>query len=152
MFILVVSSKWSKVNNLVLFTTGTILGSFFYGYIVLQIPGGYLAYRFGGTKVFGMSLLIGSLLTLLTPFVARTSVAALIALRVLEGVFLVRYTLLCDNVLQCFDAWQHEFVANTLGILPTKDRNFVQILELLIDEQTYDLNEIHIMYFTSNNA
>ena len=67
---------------------GTILGSFFYGYIVLQIPGGYLAYRFGGTKVFGFSLFVGSLMTLLTPVVARFSVAALIVLRVLEGVFL----------------------------------------------------------------
>ena len=60
---------------------------------MLQIPGGYLAYRFGGTKVFGLSLLVGSLLTLLIPFVARFSVAALIVLRVLEGVFLVSRTL-----------------------------------------------------------
>lgn len=68
---------------------GTILGSFYYGYLVLQIPGGYLAYRFGGTRVFGISLFAGSLMTMLTPFVARMSVIGLIVLRVMEGVFLV---------------------------------------------------------------
>ena len=57
---------------------------------MLQIPGGYLALRYGGTKVFGWALFFGSLFTLLTPFAARLSVVALIALRVLEGVFLVR--------------------------------------------------------------
>jgi MFS family permease len=89
---------WKTVKriSLVLFASGTILGSFFYGYIVLQIPGGYLAYRFGGTKVFGLSLFVGSLMTLLTPFVARFSVAALIVLRVLEGVFLVSYSIVWD--------------------------------------------------------
>ena len=67
-----------------------MLGAFFYGYIVLQIPGGYLALRYGGTRVFGWAMLFGSLLTLLTPLAARLSVWALVVLRILEGVFLVR--------------------------------------------------------------
>ncbi len=29
-------------------TQGLILGAFFYGYIVMQVPGGWLARRFGG--------------------------------------------------------------------------------------------------------
>ncbi len=33
-------------------TQGVILGSFFYGYIVTQIPGGWLATKFGGKRVF----------------------------------------------------------------------------------------------------
>lgn len=67
---------------------GAVLGSFYYGYIMLQIPGGYLALKFGGTRIFGLALFVASILTLLTPLAARTSVYALIVLRVLEGIVL----------------------------------------------------------------
>ena len=55
----------------------------------MQIPGGWLGQRFGGTRVFGICLGIASVLTMLTPIAARTSVAALITLRVIEGLALV---------------------------------------------------------------
>ena len=55
----------------------------------MQIPGGWLGQRFGGTRVFGICLGIASVLTMLTPLAARTSVAALITLRVIEGLALV---------------------------------------------------------------
>ena len=32
-------------------TQGLILASFFYGYIVTQIPGGYLATKYGGKRL-----------------------------------------------------------------------------------------------------
>ncbi|KAF1744207.1 LOW QUALITY PROTEIN: hypothetical protein MXB_4657 [Myxobolus squamalis] len=63
-------------------------GSFYYGYLVLQIPGGWLAYKFGGTHIFGASLGIASLLTLLTPFLARFNIYVLIGLRICEGLVL----------------------------------------------------------------
>ncbi|XP_054722553.1 sialin-like [Uloborus diversus] len=66
-------------------TQANILGSFFYGYLVTQVPGGRLAERFGGKWLFGGGVLCTSLLTLLTPLAARAGVAPLIALRVLEG-------------------------------------------------------------------
>ena len=69
--------------------SGMVLGSFYYGYIVLQIPGGWLATKIGGTRIFGAALFFASLLTLLTPLAARWSVYALIVLRVLEGIALV---------------------------------------------------------------
>ncbi|XP_012553658.1 vesicular glutamate transporter 2 isoform X2 [Hydra vulgaris] len=65
-----------------------VLGSFYYGYIVLQIPGGWLATKIGGTRIFGCAIFIASVLTLLTPAAARYSVYALITLRVAEGVVL----------------------------------------------------------------
>ena len=55
----------------------------------MQIPGGWLGQRFGGTRVFGICLGIASILTMLTPIAARTSVGALITLRVIEGLALV---------------------------------------------------------------
>jgi len=77
------------IFHLLLLFLGMVLGSFYYGYIVLQIPGGWLATKIGGTRIFGTALLLASILTLLTPAAARFSVYALIVLRVLEGVVLV---------------------------------------------------------------
>ena len=51
-----------------------------------QIPGGWLATRIGGKWVFGVGVLATSVLTLLTPVVARTNFYLLIFLRILEGV------------------------------------------------------------------
>lgn len=55
----------------------------------MQIPGGWLGQRFGGTRVFGICLGVASILTMLTPIAARTSVVALIILRIIEGLTLV---------------------------------------------------------------
>ncbi|XP_059172993.1 sialin-like [Physella acuta] len=69
---------------------GQILASFFYGYIVTQIPGGYLSNRYGGKHFFGIGIFITALLTLTTPLLATWSPNLLIACRVLEG--------LCEGV------------------------------------------------------
>ncbi|KXJ22953.1 Vesicular glutamate transporter 3 [Exaiptasia diaphana] len=67
---------------------GVILGAFYYGYMVFQIPGGVLAMRFGGAKLFGVGIGIASILTLLTPLAARLSPIAVILLRIGEGLSL----------------------------------------------------------------
>uniref|UniRef100_A0A4W3H040 Sialin n=1 Tax=Callorhinchus milii TaxID=7868 RepID=A0A4W3H040_CALMI len=64
---------------------GWILGAFFYGYIVTQIPGGYLALRFGGKLLLGFGIMGTAVFTLLTPLSADLGYKHLIALRVLEG-------------------------------------------------------------------
>ena len=64
---------------------GIILGSFFYGYIFTQLPGGWIASKYGAKRVFGYGVLCTSILTLLTPLAAKFSIYALIAVRVLEG-------------------------------------------------------------------
>ena len=70
---------WSKPFQ------GTLLSSFFYGYIVTQIIGGYFSDRFGGKTVFlvGMITLSGG--TLLIPILARTSPALVVLVRVVQG-------------------------------------------------------------------
>jgi len=65
---------------------GFILSSFFVGYIVTQVPGGWLASRFGAKWVLSIGILWTAVLTLVTPFAARGSIYLLIALRVMEGV------------------------------------------------------------------
>ena len=70
---------------------GHILGSFFYGYLISQIPGGILAERYGGKWVFGVSLGIATVATLLTPVAATLNMGFLIFLRVIVGVGSVSY-------------------------------------------------------------
>lgn len=62
-----------------------ILGAFFYGYIVTQIPGGLLAEKYGGKWIFGIGTVITAVFTLLTPWAAKTSKTMLIVIRVIEG-------------------------------------------------------------------
>ncbi|XP_047130506.1 vesicular glutamate transporter 3 isoform X1 [Hydra vulgaris] len=66
---------------------GIILSSFFYGYIFTQIPGGWLAAKYGGKNLFGGGILMTALFTLVTPLAARLHPSVLILVRILEGLF-----------------------------------------------------------------
>ncbi|XP_070559139.1 sialin-like [Ptychodera flava] len=66
-------------------TQGLLLSSFFYGYIVTQIPGGWFAERYGGKGVFGWSMFVTAVCTLLTPFFATIHWGLVFALRFVEG-------------------------------------------------------------------
>uniref|UniRef100_A0A0B7A1X2 Sialin n=1 Tax=Arion vulgaris TaxID=1028688 RepID=A0A0B7A1X2_9EUPU len=80
------SAKYTGEFNWDQKTQGNVLGAFFYGYIITQLPGGWLASRFGGKRLLGFGILGTALLTIITPFAARYSVYLMIAVRVLEGV------------------------------------------------------------------
>jgi len=62
---------------------GVILSSFFVGYTFLQIPGGWLADRFGGKRILSIGVLWWSFFTMITPL-AR-NVATMTAARALMG-------------------------------------------------------------------
>lgn len=64
---------------------GLILGSFYYGYIVTQLPGGWLGSQFGGKYLFGFGVLLTSVVTMFTPAAAHHSVGMLLLVRVVEG-------------------------------------------------------------------
>ncbi|XP_020610537.1 sialin-like isoform X1 [Orbicella faveolata] len=66
-------------------TQGLILGSFFYGYVITQVPGGWLAARVGAKYLFGFGVLCTSILTMFTPAAAHHSVGMLLLVRTLEG-------------------------------------------------------------------
>nr|XP_019539847.2 sialin-like [Aedes albopictus] len=66
---------------------GYILSSFFYGYLITQIPGGFVSNWFGPHIAFGVGVGASSVLTLLTPLAAYAGYGCVIAVRVLEGVF-----------------------------------------------------------------
>ena len=66
-------------------TQGTVLSSFFVGYLLLQIAGGRLADRFGGKVVLGAGVLLWSLFTILTPPAAWMGFTVLLLVRVGMG-------------------------------------------------------------------
>ncbi|XP_054159718.1 putative inorganic phosphate cotransporter [Oppia nitens] len=63
----------------------TVLGCYFYGYIVLQIPAGALAELFGAKWIFGGSMLITSLLSLLGPIIAQWGYVPFLITRIVQG-------------------------------------------------------------------
>ncbi|XP_076438776.1 sialin-like [Babylonia areolata] len=67
-------------------TQGLILGAFYYGYIVTQVPAGWLAERTGAKRLLALGCLLTSVLTLLTPAAARFGgTSFLVAVRVMQG-------------------------------------------------------------------
>merc|ERR1719317_1810864 len=64
---------------------GWILGAFFFGYVVTQLPGGRLAEKYGGKRLYGGGILITSIFTLLTPLAATISLPLFVIVRVIEG-------------------------------------------------------------------
>jgi len=70
---------WSTI------TKGWVLSSFFVGYLVFQVPGGWLANRFGGKRVLGAAVLWWSLCTMLTPAAALVALPLLVTTRIAMG-------------------------------------------------------------------
>lgn len=64
---------------------GLMHGSFFWGYIVTQIPGGYLAARFPANRMFGTAILTTSFLNLIIPAACRVHWGFVIAVRIIQG-------------------------------------------------------------------
>ncbi|XP_058461728.1 sialin-like [Malaya genurostris] len=73
--------NWSSSDQ------GYVLSAFFYGYMITQIPGGYISDRLGGNNVYGAGVGMTAILTLLTPVAANAGVGWLIGARALEGMF-----------------------------------------------------------------
>lgn len=65
-------------------TQGLILGAFFYGYMIFQVPSGRLAELFGGKWIVAIGLLASGFINLITPHITD-SVPLLITSRVFLG-------------------------------------------------------------------
>ncbi|KAI8118081.1 putative inorganic phosphate cotransporter [Lucilia cuprina] len=71
---------WSEKNK------SLLLSSFFWGYVITQVPAGQLARKFGGKIMLLTGVFVCSLLTVLTPICARIGDWQLVcALRVIQG-------------------------------------------------------------------
>lgn len=78
-----VKFNWSEYEQ------NFILGSFYWGYVLTELPGGRLAEMVGARPVFGYSMLLASMITLLTPMAAKIGFYCIIICRVLLGFTLV---------------------------------------------------------------
>jgi len=67
-------------------TQSTLLGAFFYGYLVMQVPGGMMAAKFGGKWLFGLGTLCTSVFSLLMPLAARAGWQWMLAFRIIQGI------------------------------------------------------------------
>lgn len=65
-------------------STGMLLSSFFLGYALMQLPGGFLADRFGARKVLITSVILWSIFTGLTG--VAWSLASMVVIRFLFGI------------------------------------------------------------------
>ena len=70
--------------NLSASSTGLLLSSFFAGYAIMQLPGGWLSDRFGARKVLIMSVIMWSIFTGLTG--AAWSMFSMVIIRFLFGI------------------------------------------------------------------
>ena len=67
------------------FQTGFIFSSFYFGYMITMIVGGYLADKYGGKRVLGYCLIIWSIFTIITPYFAYLGIWWLVFIRILMG-------------------------------------------------------------------
>ena len=72
--------KWNSEEK------GLVLGAFFYGYLTTQVLGGILAPIVGAGRLFGLSVLVSAVLSLMTPVMAYYGHIPLIVLRILLGI------------------------------------------------------------------
>jgi len=62
-----------------------VIGCYFYGYMLTNIPGAVLAKRYGIRIVFGIAGLLSSILTMIIPTVARLHFGLLMVTRTMVG-------------------------------------------------------------------
>ncbi|XP_034473847.1 sialin-like [Drosophila innubila] len=65
---------------------GMLLGCYFWGYLVSQIPLAYLAENYSAKWVFFFSVVLNVVCTILTPPLTKLHYAGLLTMRVLEGI------------------------------------------------------------------
>ena len=66
---------------------GLLMGSYYWSYTAAQIPAAWLAAKYGFRLVFGVSMLLSGIVTLLFPVCARVNVYLALVARVLIGLF-----------------------------------------------------------------
>lgn len=78
---------------------GIILSSFYWGYIITQLPGGVLAQRFGGKHVLTLGLFFTAICTMLTPLCVQYGKIASFGFSVFErrGCYLLHCLHLTEN-------------------------------------------------------
>lgn len=67
-------------------TQGVILGCFFFGYVMTNVPGGRMAEKYGGKLIYGLGVFLTGVLTIISPFAAYWGLIPFIIVRIAEGI------------------------------------------------------------------
>jgi len=59
--------------------------SFFWGYMLTQIPAGYLSAKFPSNRVFGLAIFVSSALNYFIPIAINTNFISLLIIRIIQG-------------------------------------------------------------------
>ncbi|GAB0093658.1 hypothetical protein DMENIID0001_088290 [Sergentomyia squamirostris] len=95
---------------------GHILGAYFYGFMFLSLPGGFLSLRYGPKRIVLIAMISSTLLTSFTPYAAKIGFGMICATRFLIGV--------CGGpLLSCI----HHLIANWAP--PDERSKFVTFME-----------------------
>lgn len=71
-------------------TESAVDSSFFWGYLITQVPGGFLTSKFPANRIFGTAIATSAFLNLLVPGAVTLSPAFVILVRVTQGFVEVR--------------------------------------------------------------
>ncbi|CAN8003842.1 unnamed protein product, partial [Ixodes pacificus] len=80
-------------------TIGVIDSSFFWGYLITQVPGGFLAAKYPANRVFGTAIAVSAFLNMLIPGAAKIGFSMVMVVRILQGLG-VTYP-------ACHGIWRH---------------------------------------------
>ncbi|KAH9373770.1 hypothetical protein HPB48_007508 [Haemaphysalis longicornis] len=82
-------------------TIGVIDSSFFWGYLITQVPGGFLAAKYPANRVFGTAIAVSAFLNMLIPGAAKIGFSMVMLVRILQG--------LVEGVTYpaCHGIWRH---------------------------------------------
>lgn len=93
-------------------TQGVILSSFFWGYIISQVPASQLAQRYGAKSLVLVAGASCAFLTVITPWAAGISWKLLVAIRMIQGFFQGFYFPCVHTILS---KWAHPSERGTLA-------------------------------------
>lgn len=82
-------------------TASAIDSSIFWGYLLTQVPGGFLASKYPANLIFGTAIACSSFLNLLVPFALQYNATVLILIRVMQG--LVEVTDVFSMLASCYE-------------------------------------------------
>lgn len=88
------SNDSNNVFNWSVATQSAVDSSFFWGYLVTQVPGGFLASLYPANRIFGLAIVISSFFNLLVPGAISASPIVYMMVQVCKGLVEVSIALL----------------------------------------------------------
>ena len=113
---------------------GLILSSFFWGYLVTQVPGGWMSEKFGSKLVWGWFMFATIIASFFMPIAARISPILFIILRIIQGLGEVCWIHIICNIFFNFLIYYIISVAlSTLMFIPSQQFNRIVLANIYCD-------------------